>query len=58
LADKSSGLRALTDDRALRDRLSITDQEIDAVAGLRLPGRVTTPDQYAALILSVRYIFA
>ncbi|MCK6574858.1 helix-turn-helix transcriptional regulator [Myxococcota bacterium] len=58
LAEMSGGLRALTEDRALCDRLAITPDEIDTVAGLRLRGRVTTPAQYAALILSVRYIFA
>ena len=58
LAEMSGGLRALTEDHELRGRLAITDAEIETVAGLRLRGRVTTPAQYAALILSVRYIFA
>jgi transcriptional regulator with XRE-family HTH domain len=58
LAEMSGGLRALTDDQELRGRLAITDAEIETVSGLRLRGRVTTPAQYAALILSVRYIFA
>lgn len=52
------GLRALAADRGRRTTLKVTDDEIDSVAKLRLNGRVTSPDQYLALILTLRYVFA
>ncbi len=52
------GLRALAEDTGRRGTLEVTDAEIDAVAKLRLNGRVTSPDQYLALILTLRYVFA
>ncbi len=52
------GLKKLTDDAARRRTLDVTDDEIESVARLRLNGRVTTPDQYLALILTLRYVFA
>ena len=58
LAELPSGLQALADDPVLREKLAITDAEIDAVQGIRMRGRVTTAAQYAALILNMRWIFA
>lgn len=58
LAEMPSGLKALAEDSVLREKLSITDAEIDAVQGVRMRGRVTTAAQYAALILNMRWIFA
>ena len=57
LAELPSGLRDLSADTALRERLKITDAEIDTVAGIRMRDRVTTADQYVALILNMRWIF-
>lgn len=57
LAELPSGLRDLSADTALRERLKITDAEIETVAGVRMRGRVTTADQYVALILNMRWIF-
>jgi transcriptional regulator with XRE-family HTH domain len=58
LAAMPSGLQLLADDSVLREKLSITDAEIDAVQGVRMRGRVTTAAQYTALILNMRWIFA
>lgn len=58
LAELPSGLRDLSADAALRERLKITDAEIETVAGVRMRGRVTTAEQYVALILNMRWIFA
>lgn len=52
------GLQALLEDEALCERLAVTEDEIDAVASLRLPGRATKPEQYLSLILTIRYLFA
>jgi transcriptional regulator with XRE-family HTH domain len=52
------GLLALSADTTRRHTLGVTDDEIDVVARLRLNGRVTSPDQYLALILTLRYVFA
>lgn len=53
-----NGLKELADDATRRRTLGVTDDEIRAVAQLRLNGRVTSPDQYLALILTLRYVFA
>lgn len=52
------GLRELVDDRALCERLAVTDDEVATAAGLRLRGRVTTAEQYLTLILLLRRLFA
>ncbi len=52
------GLRALLDDHDTCESLAINEDEVDAVRHLRLNGRVTTPDQYLTLILTLRYVFA
>lgn len=57
-SDLPDGLRELAESQALRQAMEIRDEEIEMVANLRLPGRVTTARQYAAIILTLRYVFA
>lgn len=57
LSEMPSGLKLLAEDTVLRERLGITDAEIEAVRALRMPGRVTTAAQFTALILNMRWIF-
>ncbi len=58
LTELPPGLRDLSADVALRKSLNVTDDEIDAVATIRLRGRVTTAEQYLTLILTMRAVFA
>ena len=53
-----AGLRELAADTDLRQRLNVSDEEIETVAQFRLRGRVTRADQYLTLILNMRFIFA
>lgn len=58
LNEVPAGLKALTEDTVLRERLAISDDEIASVRGLHIRGRATTAAQYTALILNLRWIFA
>lgn len=51
------GLRRLVEDAELRQRFEVSDDEVASVARLRLPGRVTTSEQYLTLILLLRRLF-
>ncbi len=52
------GLQALAANSALRASAHITDDEIASVASMRFQGQVTRPEQYLALIMNLRFIFA
>lgn len=52
------GLQALAADDTLRRTAHITDAEIASVATIRFQGQVTRPEQYLALIMNLRFIFA
>lgn len=53
-----SGLKALLEDDELCDQFEITGDEVALLAKVRFEGRATSAQQYLALLLNVRYIFA
>lgn len=53
--DVPAGLRALASDNALVGALGITEQEMEALSSIRLPGEATK-DGYVQLLVTIRAI--